>query len=100
MKLALFNFLICMVITIIIAPFIIKFLYKLKFGQSILIYVEKHKQKGGTATMGGIIFLISSEDMFICVAGVGIPFLCSEVFISFFFIIFEYFLISFSLILA
>lgn len=60
MKLALFNFLICMVITIIIAPFIIKFLYKLKFGQSILIYVEKHKQKGGTATMGGIIFLISS----------------------------------------
>ena len=38
-----------MVITIIIAPFIIKFLYKLKFGQSILIYVEKHKQKGGTA---------------------------------------------------
>ena len=60
MKLALFNFLICMVITIIIAPFIIKCLYKLKFGQSILIYVEKHKQKGGTATMGGIIFLISS----------------------------------------
>lgn len=60
MKLALFNFLICMVIAIIIAPFIIKFLYKLKFGQSILIYVEKHKQKGGTATMGGIIFLISS----------------------------------------
>lgn len=60
MKLALFNFLICMVITIIIAPFIIKFLYKFKFGQSILIYVEKHKQKVGTATMGGIIFLISS----------------------------------------
>lgn len=60
MKLALFNLLICMVITIIIAPFIIKCLYKLKFGQSILIYVEKHKQKGGTATMGGIIFLISS----------------------------------------
>ena len=39
---------------------LIPYLHKLKFGQSILIYVEKHKQKSGTATMGGIIFILSS----------------------------------------
>lgn len=60
MKLALLNFVICFLITIIIAPFIIKWLHKLKFGQNILIYVEKHKTKSGTATMGGIIFILAS----------------------------------------
>lgn len=59
MKLGLLNFVICFLIAVIIAPLIIKELYKLKFGQNILIYVEKHKQKNGTATMGGLIFLIS-----------------------------------------
>ena len=60
MKLGLLNLLFCFVLTVVIAPFIIKGLYRLKFGQSILIYVEKHKQKSGTATMGGIIFIITT----------------------------------------
>lgn len=60
MRYALLNLCVCLLVAVIIAPFIIKWLYKLKFGQSILIYVEKHKQKSGTATMGGIIFLLSS----------------------------------------
>jgi phospho-N-acetylmuramoyl-pentapeptide-transferase len=60
MKLGLLNLLICFLLSIIISPFIIKFLRRLKFGQSILIYVEKHKEKSGTPTMGGIIFIIST----------------------------------------
>jgi len=59
MKTGLFNLVVCFLVSVIIAPLIIKWLYKLKFGQSILVYVEKHKQKSGTATMGGIIFIVS-----------------------------------------
>lgn len=61
MKLGLINLAICFLIAIIIGPFIIKWLQKLKFGQSILIYVEKHKAKSGTATMGGLIFIIAAS---------------------------------------
>ena len=59
MKTGLFNLVLCFVVAIIIAPYIIKLLNKIKFGQSILIYVEKHKSKAGTATMGGIIFVLA-----------------------------------------
>lgn len=59
MKIALISALVCFVISLAIAPIIIKWLKKLKFGQSILVYVEQHKTKSGTPTMGGIIFLIS-----------------------------------------
>lgn len=59
MKRALLNLVITFLISIIISPLIIKWLRKLKFGQSILIYVEKHKEKSGTPTMGGIIFILS-----------------------------------------
>lgn len=60
MKNAVLNLLLCFCIALVIAPFLIKWLRKLKFGQSILIYVEKHKAKSGTPTMGGLIFIISS----------------------------------------
>lgn len=60
MKIGLINFIICFVISVIIAPGIIKILRRLKFGQNILIYVEQHKSKSGTATMGGVIFVIAS----------------------------------------
>ena len=36
----------------------IPFLKKLKAGQNINIYVEAHRSKAGTPTMGGIIFII------------------------------------------
>lgn len=59
MKVAILNLLLCFAISIIISPIIIKWLRRLKFGQSILIYVEKHKEKSGTPTMGGLIFIIA-----------------------------------------
>lgn len=42
-----------------IAPFVIKMTKKLNASQSILKYVDNHKGKEGTPTMGGIIFLVS-----------------------------------------
>lgn len=59
MKTGIINLIICFFIALILSPFLIKFLRKIKFGQSILEYVEKHKTKSGTPTMGGIIFIIA-----------------------------------------
>lgn len=52
------EFVISFLLTILIAPAIILFLKKLKLGQNILGYVVEHKQKQGTPTMGGLIFII------------------------------------------
>ena len=60
MKLGLWNLIVSFLVSILLAPIIIKWLRKLKFGQSILVYVEQHKTKSGTATMGGIIFILST----------------------------------------
>lgn len=48
---------------------IIKFLYRLKVGQPILSYVKEHKEKNGTATMGGVIFVFSSLAAYFIVYG-------------------------------
>ena len=45
--------------TLVISPFIISFIKREKVKQVILGYVEAHKSKSGTPTMGGIIFIIS-----------------------------------------
>ena len=37
---------------------VIPFLKKIKLGQNINVYVEAHKSKAGTPTMGGMIFII------------------------------------------
>ena len=58
MKSALIFALIAFAIALVIAPFLLKFLRKLKAGQQVLHYVELHKQKSGTPTMGGIIFIL------------------------------------------
>ena len=44
--------------TTIFGLIMIPFLKKLKAGQRINVYVEAHKSKAGTPTMGGIIFII------------------------------------------
>lgn len=44
--------------SMLIAPFVIKTMKKLKAGQVILGYVSQHSAKEGTPTMGGIIFII------------------------------------------
>jgi phospho-N-acetylmuramoyl-pentapeptide-transferase len=54
------SLIISFVLGVIIAPPCISALKKLKCGQPILGYVECHKEKSGTPTMGGIIFVISS----------------------------------------
>lgn len=43
----------------LIAPIVLQFCKKLKASQSILHYVDKHAQKQGTPTMGGVIFLLT-----------------------------------------
>ena len=45
--------------TLVISPFVISLIKREKIKQVILNYVEEHKSKAGTPTMGGIIFLIS-----------------------------------------
>jgi len=60
MKLAIFNCLLCAGISLLISPIIIKWLKRLKFGQNILVYVEQHKGKTGTPTMGGMIVILSA----------------------------------------
>lgn len=57
-------------LTLIISPFVISIIRREKVKQVILHYVEEHKSKSGTATMGGIIFLISiSVVSMICFKG-------------------------------
>lgn len=46
-------------LTLVISPFVISLIKREKVKQVILNYVEEHKGKAGTPTMGGIIFLIS-----------------------------------------
>lgn len=54
----LFCFLIGIVVSLVAAPLVIKLSQKFKLKQTILHYVELHKDKQGTPTMGGFIFLI------------------------------------------
>ena len=57
-------------VTLFISPFIISLIKREKVGQVILNYVEEHKQKSGTPTMGGIIFILSiSIVSLICFSG-------------------------------
>ncbi len=46
--------------SLILMPLIIKILKKLSAGQTILGYVEEHKNKNGTTTMGGVVFIITT----------------------------------------
>lgn len=49
---------------------VIPLLKKIKAGQTILKYVEKHKDKNGTPTMGGLFFILSSVVVFFIFGGV------------------------------
>lgn len=53
--------LVAMAITAVLGKFLVPFLYKLKFGQTILeIGPSWHKEKQGTPTMGGIMFIVGT----------------------------------------
>ena len=53
------SILLSFLIALIVSPLIIKFTRKIKFNQPVYEYVELHKKKNGTPTMGGLIFLIA-----------------------------------------
>ena len=46
------------VITIVAMPLITKLIKRHAYGQTILKYVEEHKSKQGTPTMGGVVFFV------------------------------------------
>ena len=73
------------VISVVLAPFVIKATKKLKFGQNILSYVESHMGKQGTPTMGGIIFIFSSifATLFLIKGSFSICMLAMAVFLAF-----------------
>ena len=48
------------VLSVALMPIIIKIFSKNKATQTILGYVENHKEKNGTLTMGGVVFIIST----------------------------------------
>ncbi len=51
-------------ISILIMPVVVKVVKKLKSQQQVLEYVENHKSKNGTLTLGGLIFIISGAITF------------------------------------
>ncbi len=48
-----------LILSIIVGPYFIRFLQRLKFGQSIHEDVKAHQAKSGTPTMGGILIIFS-----------------------------------------
>lgn len=59
------GFLSTFVVGICFAPLIIFIIKKFQAKQSILPYVEQHKKKEGTPTIGGLIFLLSAGAVFL-----------------------------------
>ena len=66
---------------------LIPVLRKLKAGQNILVYVEEHKSKGGTPTMGGLAFVFAAvltaivlfhrlHKPFVLVIAIGLAYMC------------------------
>ena len=59
-KIYLYAALIAFALSVVFCWCLIPVLRKLKAGQNILVYVEEHKKKSGTPTMGGIAFITAS----------------------------------------
>lgn len=59
MQLALVGFLLSFLICFVLCLFILPLLRRLKMGQPILKYVSEHREKSGTATMGGVTFVLA-----------------------------------------
>mgnify|MGYP003292357119 CR=1 FL=1 len=55
---AILAFMIGFILTIITGVILIPMLKKLKIKQKVSVFIEKHKEKDGTPTMGGLIFII------------------------------------------
>ena len=55
---SLFALMICFIMSTIFGALLIPLLKKIKAGQRINVYVDAHRSKAGTPTMGGFIFII------------------------------------------
>ena len=60
MILSLLAFLSAFVLSVLLMPIIIKLFRKKQASQTILGYVENHKDKNGTLTMGGVVFILTT----------------------------------------
>ncbi len=60
MMLCLLAFLCSFALSLILMPFIIRLMKRKQASQTILSYVEEHKEKNGTSTMGGVVFIITT----------------------------------------
>ena len=69
MKNEILAFLIAFFLALVCGFIAIPLLKKIKAGQTILKYVEEHKQKQGTPTMGGLFFVIPSCGVYIILGG-------------------------------
>ena len=56
----LLAFVLSFVLSLILMPLIIKVIKSRKASQTILGYVENHKEKNGTLTMGGVVFILTT----------------------------------------
>ena len=64
-----FAGIVALAISVILGVFGIPLLSKIKAGQPILSYVEEHKEKSGTPTMGGLFFVMAAVLAYFFVAG-------------------------------
>ncbi len=69
MKLLLIACLVALTLSFIGGLIVIPILRRIKVGQPILKYVEVHKDKSGTPTMGGLFFIISTAIIFLIFKG-------------------------------
>ena len=67
------GFMLSFLIGVILMPFIIKLIHKFSCSQTILKYVEEHKSKQGTPTMGGVVFFIASIISVVCLMDYSTP---------------------------
>ncbi len=56
----LLAFIVSFILSVMLMPFIIRFFKRKSASQTILGYVENHKDKNGTVTMGGVVFIITT----------------------------------------
>ncbi len=62
----LISFLVAFAVALILMPLIIKVLKQISASQTILGYVENHKDKNGTITMGGVVFILTTLIVSFC----------------------------------
>lgn len=71
MKLLLLALLTAFVLSVVMGKISIPILKKIKVGQPILKYVETHKEKNGTPTMGGLFFIVATAITFFIFGGMA-----------------------------